>query len=58
MKPHKNQNRADRSLRKWILRFLKYNGGDAKATAEQMAKKYPDYTKAFFKGEIARLFKF
>ena len=52
----KQQDRTDRILRKWILPFLRKNGGDVEATAEEMSKKFPQLSKAFFKREIARLF--
>ena len=52
----RNQDRADRILRKWILSYLRKNGGDVKATAEEMSKKFPELKYAFFKQEIARLF--
>lgn len=52
----RNQDRADQILRKWILAYLRKNGGDVEATAEEMSKKFPELSKAFFKREIARLF--
>ena len=52
----KQQDRADQILRKWILSYLRKNGGEVKATAEEMSKKFPELSKAFFKREIARLF--